>query len=131
MDMLPMSALSEERRKNQYLADVAQEKAERQRRRRRRSAEVLDPNGEETRDRWYATQISNHERLFPFSDNLTRLMFIVVSDLREAQRERERLTSSLSLRCMNVPAYTFEVVRTVFVELFCTQKARWRILHSA
>ena len=29
MDMLPMSALSEEQRTNQYLADVAQENAER------------------------------------------------------------------------------------------------------
>ena len=29
MDMLPMSALSEEQRQNQYLGDVAQENAER------------------------------------------------------------------------------------------------------
>ena len=42
----------------------------------------------------------NHEKLFPFSDNLTTLMFIVVSDLSEAQKER--LTSSLSLQGMNV-----------------------------
>ena len=30
MDMLPMSALSEEQKQNQYLANVAQENAERQ-----------------------------------------------------------------------------------------------------
>ena len=47
-------------------------------------------------------------------------MFIVASDLSEAQRERERLTGFLSLRGMDIPAYTFEAVRTVFVELFCT-----------
>ena len=85
MDMLPMSTLSEEQRQNQYLADVAQKNADRQ----TRSVELLDPNSQATRDRWNATQVSNHERLFPFSDNLTTLMFIVASDLSEAQRERE------------------------------------------
>ena len=53
-----------------------------------------------TRERWNARHVSNHERLVPFSNNLTTLMFIVVSDLSEAQRER--LTSSLSLRGMNI-----------------------------
>ena len=81
MDMLPMSTLSEEQRQNQYLADVAQENTDRQ----TRSAEVLDPNAPETQDKWYATQVRNHEKLFPFSDNLTTLKFIVVSDLSEAQ----------------------------------------------
>ena len=37
--------------------------------------------------------------------------------------ERERLTSPLSLRGIDIPAYTFESVRTVFVELFCTPKS--------
>ena len=82
--------------------------------------EVLDPNAPETRDNSYAIQVSNHDKLFPFSDNLTTLMFTVASDLSEAQRERERLTSSLSLRRMDITAYTFEAVRTVFEELFCT-----------
>ena len=59
--------------------------------------------------------------LFPFSDNLTTLMFTVASDLSEAQRER--LTSSLSLQGVDVTAYTFEAVRTVFVDLFCTPKS--------
>ena len=45
-------------------------------------------------------------------------MFTVASDLGEAQRER--LTSSLSLQGVDVTAYTFERVRAVFVELFCT-----------
>ena len=56
MNMLPLSTMSEERRQNQHLADVTQENVERQ----RRSAEVLDPNAPETRDKWYATQESNH-----------------------------------------------------------------------
>ena len=112
MDMLPMS-----------IADVAQENADRQ----TRSVELLDPSAQATRDRWNARQVRNHERLFPFSDNLTTLMFIVVSDLSKAQREKERErethTSSLSLQGMNVTAYTFESVRIVFVELFCTPKS--------
>ena len=39
-------------------------------------------------------QVITYERLFPFSDILTTLMFVVASDVSEAQRER--LTSSLS-----------------------------------
>ena len=48
-------------------------------------------------------------------------MVIVASALSEAQRER--LTSSVSLKRVNVTAYTFEAVRTVFVEIFCTPKS--------
>ena len=48
-------------------------------------------------------------------------MFIVASDLSEAQRER--LMSALSLQGMDVTAYTFEAVRKVFVKLFCTPKS--------
>ena len=36
------------------------------------------------------------------------------SDLSESRRERKRLTSSLSLKGMNVTVYTFEAVKTVF-----------------
>ena len=39
------------------------------------------------------------------SDNLTASMFIAASDLSEARRER--LTSSLSLQGVDVPAHTF------------------------
>ena len=83
MDMLPMSALSEEQRTNQYLADVAQENAERL----TRSETAQDPNAPATRERWNAAQVRNHESLFSFSDDLTTLMFIVASDPSEAQRE--------------------------------------------
>ena len=65
--------------------------------------------------------MSNHENIFPLSDNLTTLTFAVVSDLSDAQRER--LTSFFSLQGINVTAHTFEAVRTVFVELFCTPKS--------
>ena len=86
MDMLPLSTMSEERRQNQSLPDVTQENVERQ----RRSAEVLDPTAPETWDKWYATQVSNHEKLFQPGDTLTTLMLTVASDLSETQKERER-----------------------------------------
>ena len=35
------------------------------------------PEAPETREGWNATQMVNHEALFPFSDNLTTLMFLV------------------------------------------------------
>ena len=86
-----------------------------------RNQELLDPEALETREGWNATQMVNHEALFPFSDSLTTLMLTVASDLSEAQRER--LTGSLSLQGVEVTAETFEAVRTVFVELFCTPKS--------
>ena len=91
MGVLPMSTLSEEQIQNQYLVGVAQENADRQ-----RSVELLHPNSQATEDRWNATQVSNHEKLFPFSDNLTTLMVIVASDLSEARRERETREFPLS-----------------------------------
>ena len=95
----------------------------------RRNAAALDPNSKETRDYWYATQAANHERLFPLSDNLTTLMFIVASDLSEAQRER--LSSFLSLRNMTVTACTLDSVQLVFLwNGSVRRKVQWRILHS-
>ena len=95
MDVLPLSIMSEERRQNQYLTDVPQENAERQ----TRGVNILDPNAQATRDRWNATDVSNHEKLFPLSDNLTTLMFIVVSDLSEAQREAHKFLFSPGNEC--------------------------------
>ena len=81
MDMWPISHLSEEQRTNQYLADVTQENAERL----TRGETALDPNTLETRERWnIIAQVTNHESVFSLSDDLTTLMFIVVSDLGEA-----------------------------------------------
>ena len=77
MDNLPMSALREEHRRIQYLADVAQENAEIF----TRVETVLDPNTRENRER----EMNNHEGIFPFSDNLITLMFVVASGLTEAQ----------------------------------------------
>ena len=48
------------------------------------------------------------------------MMFIVVSDVSEAQKRDSQVPFSPGT---NVPAYTFEAVRTVFLELFCTPKS--------
>ena len=84
MDMLPTADRdllhrSEPQRQNQSSADMARGGGER----RSRSQELLSTDLLETRERWNATQVAAHERLFPFSDNLTTLMFIVASDLGE------------------------------------------------
>ena len=42
-------------------------------------------------------QVRNHERRFPFSDNMTTLMFIVESGLSDAQRKRDSQVPFLSL----------------------------------
>ena len=69
-------------------------------------------------------QKTAHEKSFPSSDNLTALMFTVACDLSETKRER--LTSFLSLQGVNVAAYTFAAIWTVFVELYCTPKSSTR-----
>ena len=108
MDMLPLSFMTEQQREAQYQADMTRLNAERQ----GRSEAALDLNQPGTRDNWYAAHLAARERLFPFSDNLATLMFVVGSDLNETQRER--LTSSLSLRNIADTAYTLDTVQTVF-----------------
>ena len=93
MDLLPLSALTQQQRESQYQADMSHLNAERPY---QKIEEALYPNEQATRDSWNATHVTTHERLFPFNDNLTTFMFIVASDPNEAQIER--LTSSLSLR---------------------------------
>ena len=67
-----MSSMSEEQRQGQYLADVAQENAERL----TRGETALDPNTPEKNEKGgILAQVNNHESLFPFSDNLITLMF--------------------------------------------------------
>ena len=87
MDMLPLSSMTEQQRQAQYQADMTRSKTERQ----GRNEAALDQNQPRTRDNWYA-----------ICDNLATWMLIVGSDQNEAQRER--LTSSLSLRNITVTA---------------------------
>ena len=48
-------------------------------------------------------------------------MFIVQSDLNEQQRER--LTSHMTIRGIQVQNYTFEGLREAFIELFCAPRS--------
>ena len=103
MDNLPMSSMSEEQRQGQYLADVAQENAERL----TRGETALDPNTPENRERCNIGQVNNRESLFPFSDNLIIWMFIVASDLSKAQTERDR-ERERDLQVLQVPLLSME-----------------------
>ena len=82
VDMLPVSVMSQEQRETQYRTDVTQLNEERQ----GINATALDPNSQETRDQWYATQVARHERSFSFSDNVTTLMFIVACEKGSPER---------------------------------------------
>ena len=80
MDMLPLSAMSQEGRETWYRTDMAQLNEERQ----TTNATALDPNSQETRDQLHGIQVANQERSFPFCDKLSTWMFILASELSEA-----------------------------------------------
>ena len=80
---------------------------------------LIDPD--EALERYNRNNRENHRQLFPLSDNLYALIFIVLADLSENQRER--LTSTLTLRGYDVQTYSFEIVRDLFMELFCAPKS--------
>ena len=83
MDMLPLSTVNEEQRQNQCLADVAQENADQNQKCRTIGSELRSKPSK------VECHTSNQPRKdFPFSDNLTTLMFFVANDvinLRESQ----------------------------------------------
>ena len=62
------------------------------------------------------TKRTQNER-FPLNDNLIALLFLVQADLNEGQRER--FVSSMSLRQIEMPAYTYRNVKQLFLEIFC------------
>jgi len=64
-----------------------------------------------------------HRGAFPFSDNLFTLIFIILADLNETQRER--LTSTLSLRGIALQGCRFSVVREALIELFLPRGHPW------
>ena len=70
-------------------------------------------------------QVTTHERLFPFSHNLTTLMII---DLSEAQRDR--LTSFPSPESTMSLLVPLKQQREYFGNCFVRRKVQWRILHS-
>jgi hypothetical protein len=62
-----------------------------------------------------------HQAGFPVSDNLLALIFTVLADLTEPQRER--MQSAMSLEGQRVQDYTFAGDREVFIEPFCAPRS--------
>ena len=88
-----------------------------------RTGRRRDPQeeGQEFLDTLNGLGREQHRGAFPFTDNLFTLIFIVLADLNETQRER--LTSHLSLRGIALPGYTFSVVSEAMIELFCAPRS--------
>ena len=64
---------------------------------------------------WYQDR-RRHENLFPFSQNLMALYFMIQAELPE--RDRERLAQHFVLRGINVQDWTVEILKGAFRELF-------------
>ena len=63
---------------------------------------------------------NEHQRAFPLSDNLMSLIFLVQADLNEQQRER--FVSSMNIRQIAMPQYTYLGVKQLFLELFAVSR---------
>ena len=72
------------------------------------------------REQTIANRRTAHQNGFPLSDNLMSLIFLVQSDLNEQQRER--FVSSMNIRQVAMPQYTYLQVKQLFLELFCVSR---------
>ena len=61
---------------------------------------------------------------FPFEDNLIAQFFIIQSELSDKQRER--LTSAMSLRNISLEHYSYEMLKMHYHELFITTRTSSR-----
>ena len=69
------------------------------------------------REQTIANRRNQHQNNFPLSDNLMSLIFLLVqADLNEQQRER--FVSSMNIRQIAMPQYTYLQVKQLFLELF-------------
>ena len=57
---------------------------------------------------------------FPLSDNLMSLIFLVQADLNEQQRGR--FVSSMNIRQIAMPQYTYLQVKQLFLEFFAVSR---------
>ena len=72
---------------------------------------------QELREQTITNRRTRHAQQFPLSDNLISLIFLVQADLNEQQRER--FVSSMTIRQIAMPQYTYLQVKQLFLELFC------------
>ena len=64
--------------------------------------------------------MNDHEGLFPYSDNLITMMFIVANDLTEAQREIYKFSFSKRNECHLFNCWSIE--DNVFGIILCAEK---------
>ena len=81
---------------------------------------AIDPDDPAVFEAWLVNQRRRHQNAFPLNDHLMTMMFIVAADLSESQRER--LVSAMSVRGIQLAAYTFDVICQVFREIFCATR---------
>ena len=98
MDMPPVTYMMQDQRQALYRTDVTQENVIRA----TRQEATLDSDIQDTYNRWLRSQEQYHGSLFPVSEHLATLMFIVASDLGEAQRERYSQVPFLSKESMSL-----------------------------
>ena len=79
-----------------YVAEVGAQNAQRL----AQNLQPLDPNDDVVLNDYRERQRNRHRNTFPLIDNLFTLIFIVLSDLTETQRER--LQSTMALQGLQV-----------------------------
>ena len=72
------------------------------------------------REQTITNRRAQHQLDFPLSDNLMSLILLVQSDLNEQQRER--FVSSMNIRQIATPQYTYLQVKQLFLELFALSR---------
>ena len=75
---------------------------------------------QELREQTITNRRTRHAQQFPLSDNLMSLIFLVQADLNEQQRER--FVSSMNIRQIAMPQYTYLQVKQLFLELFAVSR---------
>eukprot|EP00435_Cladocopium_sp_Y103_P056798 s1825_g19.t1 len=73
-----------------------------------------------SRETTIANRKRDHMAVFPLSDNLVSLIFLVQAGLNEQQRER--FVSSMTIPPIAMPQYTYLQVKQLFLELFCVSR---------
>jgi hypothetical protein len=106
MDLMPLKRPDDP----YYLADVA---AHNQTAGIQNQADPQDPAVFEA---WRQRETRRHAMLFPVTDRMVTLLFIVNANLSEEQREK--LVSSLSVRGFHIDNYDYETVKQTMREIF-------------
>ena len=106
----------EDRTDAAYLAAVAVENTSRA----AQNLGPIDPNDPGIFRLFIQMSKERHSKNFPMNDNLMTLIFIVMSDLTEDQRER--LVTAMEVKQVQLQDYTFSVSRARYIELFCAPK---------